>query len=211
MPTNHPAPSVARDRVTLYGAAASTDADLLAACMIPAIAKTIAASGLSSIVTGKMTGEIPEQHRSAIDAFLELSRRVAVMQHPFTSGMIGPDDAARFCRNQWGGEPVEVFAVIGLDAKLKVKMVRVVARGSISHVDVHPREVFAPLIESRCHSAIVTHNHPSGDATPSAADIQLTQRLAEVGRMVGIPVVDHLVVTRSTHTSLAAMGIIGGR
>ena len=62
--------------------------------------------------------------------------------------------------------------MLGLDARQRVRLVRTVALGSLSQVDVHPREVFRPLVRAGMHSAIVVHNHPSGDAEPSAADVE---------------------------------------
>lgn len=98
--------------------------------------------------------------------------------------------------------------VLGLDARQRVRLVREVAQGSLAHVDVHPREVFRPLVRAGMHSAILVHNHPSQDADPSEADIDLTHRLVEVGRLVGIPVLDHLVVTRTRSVSVAALGLM---
>ena len=69
-----------------------------------------------------------------------------------------------------------------------------VGQGTVAQVDVHPREVFCPLVRMRAHSCIIAHNHPSGDPTPSDADIHLTSRLVEVGTLLGVPVLDHLVL-----------------
>jgi len=102
----------------------------------------------------------------------------------------------------------ERFLVVGLDARQRVLGVYEVARGSLAHVDVHPREVFTPLVRARCHSTILVHNHPSGDADPSDADLHLTNRLCEVGKLVGIPVLDHLIITSNDSTSLTGLGFV---
>jgi DNA repair protein RadC len=86
--------------------------------------------------------------------------------------------------------------------------VRQIAVGSLAQVDVHPREVFRPLVRSGMHSVILVHNHPSGDVEPSDADLELTRRLSDVGRLVGIPVLDHLVVTRTDSISMATLGLL---
>jgi DNA repair protein RadC len=96
----------------------------------------------------------------------------------------------------------------GLDARQRVRIVELVAIGSLSSVEVHPREVFRPLVRAGMHSVIAVHNHPSGDATPSEADLELTRRLADVGVLVGIPLLDHLVVTRQEVVSMAGLGLL---
>jgi DNA repair protein RadC len=103
---------------------------------------------------------------------------------------------------------VEVFLVIPLNARQRPLDLFQVGQGTLASVDVHPREVFTPLVRMRAHSAIVAHNHPSGDAEPSAADIELTNRLVEAGNLLGIPVLDHLVLARSEFTSQAASGFL---
>jgi DNA repair protein RadC len=73
-------------------------------------------------------------------------------------------------------------------------------------VEVHPRDVFRPLIRGAAAAAIFCHNHPSGDPTPSRQDIDLTTRLREVGDLCGISVLDHVVVAADGFTSLADRG-----
>ena len=80
------------------------------------------------------------------------------------------------------------------------------ARGSLTGVEVHPRDVFRPLIRGAAAAVIFCHNHPSGDPAPSRQDVELTARLREVGELVGIPVLDHLVVGWEGYVSLAERG-----
>jgi DNA repair protein RadC len=80
------------------------------------------------------------------------------------------------------------------------------ARGSLTGVEVHPRDVFCPLIRTSAAAVIFCHNHPSGDPTPSRQDIALTMRLREVGELCGISVLDHVVVGWEGYTSLADRG-----
>jgi DNA repair protein RadC len=147
---------------------------------------------------------------AALAAACELSRRVAAADLPWAEPLRGPSDVAGYVRTRLGAAVQETFVVLGLDARQRVRLVRTVALGSLAQVDVHPREVFRPLVRAGMHSAIVVHNHPSGDAEPSAADIDLTRRLSEVGRLVGIPILDHLVVTAGAHASLAERGLVHG-
>ena len=119
-----------------------------------------------------------------------------------------PRDAAAFLRKVLGRQEQENFVIILLSARQRVMEVLQVGQGSLAQVDVHPREVFRDAVKIGAHSMIIAHNHPSGDAEPSEADIQLTHRLAEVGRLFGIPVLDHIVVTPSDSVSLASLGLL---
>jgi DNA repair protein RadC len=92
----------------------------------------------------------------------------------------------------------------GLDPKHRVVARWLVGAGSLSSAPVHPREVFGPALRLGVVASIaVTHNHPSGDAAPSPEDIAVTRRLIEAGRLLGVPLIDHVVVTPSgAHTSI---------
>ena len=88
----------------------------------------------------------------------------------------------------------EEFWTVILDNKYKVIEKLLITRGTLNRSLVHPREVFAPAIEHRAAAIILVHNHPSGDPQPSAQDIEITNRLIETGKIVGINVLDHLVI-----------------
>lgn len=91
-------------------------------------------------------------------------------------------------------ESQEVVAVLLLNTKNKVNMVTEVSRGSINGSSVHPREVFKAAVLANATRIICVHNHPSGDLTPSYADIQITKRLVKAGEILGISVLDHVIV-----------------
>ncbi len=97
-----------------------------------------------------------------------------------------------------------------LNSRQRVIEAQVIGIGSLAQVDVHPRELFRPAIRLGAHSVIVAHNHPSGDPEPSDSDVQLTHRMAEAGLLVGIPVLDHVVVTPHDSVSLAQLGLVPG-
>jgi DNA repair protein RadC len=106
-------------------------------------------------------------------------------------------------RARLAGAPVEEFWVLGLDVRHRVVVDQLAARGSLSGVEVHPRDVFRALIKAGVAAVIFCHNHPSGDPTPSRQDIELTARLREVGDTCGITVLDHVVVAAGGYYSLA--------
>jgi DNA repair protein RadC len=107
-------------------------------------------------------------------------------------------------------EPTEVFWVICLDAQHKVSAdsVQVVTRGILNSSLVHPREVFREAILRNAAAVILCHNHPSGDPTPSADDRAVTAQLAAAGRLLDIPVHDHIICGAGRFTSFAEQGLI---
>jgi DNA repair protein RadC len=100
----------------------------------------------------------------------------------------------------------EHMVVFDLDTRHRVIERRIVAIGTMTSVEVHPREVFKPAIMNGAAAMVLSHNHPSGDPTPSREDIALTTRLREVGDLVGITVLDHVVVGAEGYVSLADRG-----
>lgn len=103
----------------------------------------------------------------------------------------------------------ERFWVVALDARNRPLRRHLVALGTLDHCVVHPRDVFGPLVRGRAAACILVHNHPSGDPTPSAEDEALTGRLVDCGRLLGVPVLDHLVVARGGYVSLRDRGLGG--
>ena len=101
---------------------------------------------------------------------------------------------------------VEHFKVALLDARYRLIKWAHVSKGSLAASIVHPREVFRPAIVGSAYAIIVVHNHPSGDPKPSQDDRVITERLVSSGRIVGIPVVDHVIVGREGWTSLRQEG-----
>lgn len=122
-----------------------------------------------------------------------------------------PDDLVGLLHSAIGRREQEWFAVVLLDPKLRVMDILGVGVGSLSKVDVHPREVFTEAVRRKAHAIIVAHNHPVGRTEPSDADIALTERLWAAGQLFGIPLLDHLIMTRDDFRSLASMGLVRGQ
>ena len=105
-------------------------------------------------------------------------------------------DAISFFKRYWQQAPAndqEKFVVACLDTKNRVQCVVVVTIGTLDASLVHPREVFKPAFLEGSSSVILSHNHPSGNTTPSREDIQVTDRLTEAGKLLGIDVLDHII------------------
>lgn len=103
---------------------------------------------------------------------------------------------------------VERVRVLYLDTRNRLIMDHHVGDGSIDEAAIHPREVVKKALEIGASALILVHNHPSGNPEPSRADIHITQRIAEAGRLLGIAVHDHVIVGRHGHLSLKAKGLI---
>ena len=102
----------------------------------------------------------------------------------------------------------EQFIIVLLDNKHRYLAEEDVTKGILNKSLVHPREVFASAIEHRAAALICVHNHPSGDPEPSQEDLSITERLVEVGKLVGIPVLDHVIVGGDNYTSFADKGLL---
>ena len=113
--------------------------------------------------------------------------------------------AAAFC-SVLQDEPSEVFGILCLSTKHRVIAYHEVSRGSLDSTLVHPREVFKAAILANAAAIILTHNHPSGDPTPSPDDFALTQRLVQAGQIIGIDVLDHVIVGDGRWISFVELG-----
>lgn len=141
---------------------------------------------------------------------LELGRRAARAALPPGRVVRGLTDLEPHLRGLLDGRLKEVFLVVLLDAKNRPLRTERVSEGCLTWSVVHPREVFAPAVRESAGAVIVAHNHPSGDPTPSAQDVEVTARLQRAGELLGIPLLDHVVVGRRRCVSMRAAGLIGG-
>jgi len=107
-----------------------------------------------------------------------------------------------------GGKQQEYFLCISLNGANEVIEKRVVTIGLLDKSPVHPREVFADVITDRAAAVIFAHNHPSGDLEPSQSDLQLQEQLTEAGKILGIRVLDHVIVSRTDYYSFQEAGLI---
>jgi DNA repair protein RadC len=104
--------------------------------------------------------------------------------------------------------PVEEFHVAALDSQHRLERDITITRGLLNSSLVHPREVFREAIAERAAAVILVHNHPSGDPTPSADDRLVTDQLVAAGRLLDIPVHDHIIIGRGRYTSFAEAGLL---
>jgi DNA repair protein RadC len=141
---------------------------------------------------------------------LELGRRMEAEGRPTDGVPIrSPRDVVDSCRSSMEDLPVEEFHVAVLDSQHRLVKNILVTRGLLNSSLVHPREVFGEAIRYRASSIVLIHNHPSGDPTPSADDRVVTEQLVQAGRVLDIPVQDHIVIGRNgRYTSFAEAGLL---
>ena len=120
----------------------------------------------------------------------------------------GPEGVVNLIRELTQGLTDERFYAVSLDNRNNVLAVHLCSIGDHSSTLVHPRSVFRTAVYSSAIAIVCAHNHPSGDATPSAEDIAVTRRLYEAGKVLGIPVLDHVVIGGNTHSSMRQLGYL---
>lgn len=113
-----------------------------------------------------------------------------------------------YCRTAIGHRDVEEFRIIFLDTKLQVIGEEVQQRGTINQVSIHPREVIKAAMFRGARAIILVHNHPSGDVTPSHADLDITNKINVAAHAVGIKLFDHLIVSKNGYYSFKDHGLI---
>jgi DNA repair protein RadC len=203
-----------RTRLVAVGARACSDAELLAVVLgggavrpaglalareMLAQAGTVARLERAAVATGRGAG----RRLALVRATLELGRRAATL--PLSPSEPVRDAASVYAhfRGRLSQLDREVFVVLLLDGRNRLQGEVRVSEGTLTSAIVHPREVFAPAIRAGAAAIILVHNHPSGDPAPSAEDAALTERMRQVGEVVGIRVLDHVVIGQGRYVSLA--------
>lgn len=113
-----------------------------------------------------------------------------------------------YCRARLAHEPTERFHILFLDRKNVLIADEEQQRGTVDHTPVYPREVVKRALELGASAIIMVHNHPSGDPTPSKADIAMTREVAKAAETLGLTVHDHIVIGRAGHASFKGMGLL---
>lgn len=212
-----------RERLLAAGAEALSSAELLALVIgtgrpgrsALAVAAALlrrfgAVRGLAARSPRELTVEpgIGPARAAALVAALELGRRAAETRL-FPGARLGDSrDVFRHAHLRLRDLRRERFVALLLDSKHRLLGEVVVSEGTLTASLVHPREAFAPAIRESAAALVFVHNHPSGDPTPSAEDIELTRRLVAVGELVGIRVLDHVVIGDGRYHSFADAGRI---
>lgn len=145
---------------------------------------------------------------AALKIVPEAARRMAleeIMDRPVLSSW---DQVLAYCRIAMGREKIEQFRLLFLDTKNRLIADEMQQRGTVDHTPVYPREVIKRALELEASALIMVHNHPSGDPTPSKADIAITRQVRTAAGELGISLHDHIVIGRSGHNSFKSLGLL---
>ncbi len=211
-----------RERLLRYGAGALTNAELLAVVLntgtrgesVLELAQRLLVehSGLAGLArvdleTLRRAHGLGEAKAAKLKAALELGRRLALAQPEERPVIRTPEDAYAVAGADMATLEQEHLRVLLLDAKNRVLRTVTVSQGNVSGAQVRVAEVFKDAIRHNAPAIMLLHNHPSGDPTPSRADITLTASVVQAGELLGIEVVDHLVVGQGDFRSLRRLGL----
>lgn len=199
-----------REKMAANGAAVLTDAELIAILLRTGTAEKSAIDIASELTVDgglykRLAGitrlneltnikGLGQAKAATVLAALEIGRRIASAKPLEKIHLSCPQDVADFLMPRLRYAAKEQFVVILLNSKNKVIGTEVVSEGSLSSSVVHPREVYAPAILHHAAAIMVAHNHPSGDPKPSLEDEEVTRMLSRSGKVLGIPMIDHVVI-----------------
>ena len=167
-------------------------------------------SALGRITAGELMclQGIGSAKAAEVMAAVELGKRLNAHISRQRAMVTCPEDAADDAMPRFRYEDREHFAVILLNVKNHILSMPVISVGSLTASVVHPREVFKAAIQQTAASIILVHNHPSGDPSPGREDIEVTARMVQVGRVMDIPVLDHIILGNDNYISLKEKGVI---
>ncbi len=164
---------------------------------------TLSKSNLKTLTTCKGIG--PVKASNVLAAF-ELGRRCN-QEKKNIPNVLSPQQAllhVEEIRNKSREHLIALF----VDARHQLIAKHVIAIGSLNKSLIDPRDIFFEALQVPCLGIILAHNHPSGDPTPSSEDVSFTKSIAQAGQLLGITVIDHLVVTKDTYTSMKESGVL---
>lgn len=152
---------------------------------------------------------IKKAKASRLIALCELTKRINSYRGTAEEIKITePRIVANILMNEMQNLPQEVLKLIILNTKNVVISIKEVFKGSLNSSIVHPREIFSEALKKNAASIIICHNHPSGDPTPSKEDINITLRIKECGKIIGIELLDHVIIGNGNYASMKEKSII---
>lgn len=221
-----PLQEMPREKLIRKGAEGLTDAELLAILLgsgtsrysVPELAQIIINEQGTDGLTGLARmgfGELKKLHglgeakATKLLAALELGKR-SIRPANLPVKVQSPADAAGYFQQRFAelDLTVENFLVLSLDSRLHPLSCKRISHGTVNMTIAHPREVMREVVRAAASSFLVAHNHPSGDVKPSSDDLLLTKRLTEAGKIMMIPLTDHIIVSGEKYLSLRDEGMI---
>ena len=212
-----------RERMVAYGADHLSNGELLAILLgsgsqqesaLRLADKILVKAGELRFLPGMTLEELQEikgiglAKAVRVKAALELGKRLAQAIHSASQSINSPEDAAGLVMEEMRYHNKEYFKVLLLNTKNQVITLENISIGSLNASIVHPREIFNAALRKSAASIILLHNHPSGDPTPNREDKQVTERLVEAGKLLGINVLDHIVIGDGRFFSFKQEGLL---
>ena len=209
-------------RVENDGVSAMNDAELLAAVLgegygednaVDLSNRVLASynfSKLANLSLPELKREFKKDiHAIRVHAMFEIVRRTnKLAKHGFSKKIETAEDVYNHFVDILMEKKKEHFYALLLDSKNRVISEELISVSTLNASMIHPREVFNPAIKMSSNALILVHNHPSGDCTPSEKDKEVTKTLAEVGKLVGVSVLDHIIIGRNQFISLKEDGVV---
>jgi len=211
-----------RERLKLRGPASLSDGDLIAILLntglvgetVTDMSQRILAKhgGLRGLMLMELSEleaikGLGEAKAVRLKAALELGRRLAILSPDQRPQIASPDDVANLVRIEMAALEQEQLRVVLLDTKHRVLSIRTVYQGSVNQAQVRVAEVYRDAVRQNAVALVAVHNHPSGDPTPSAADVALTAELDRAGKLLDVELLDHLVIGQGRWVSLRRLGL----
>jgi DNA repair protein RadC len=213
-----------RERLMMVGGEAFTDTELLEAVLHLAIPRRDTKDLAKLLLRrfGSFSGVLaaPAAQLAEFDGFGDTSvanlKIVVAAAQRFARGQVASENPILsswtqlidYCRATMAFEDIEQFRILFLDKKNRLIADEVQQKGTVDHTPVYPREVIKRSLELSATAIILVHNHPSGDPSPSTADVQMTRQVIEVAKPLGITVHDHIIIGRAGHASMKALRLI---
>lgn len=185
-----------------------SNASLLSSLLnIPA--ENLACKNISEILTAPLTIKgVGVKKADKLYVIKEVIRRI-MEESPNDNPVIhGPEDVSNFFMPKLLHETKEHFMIALLNTKNRIIAAPTISIGSLSASVVHPREIFKKAIKYPCAGIILVHNHPSGDPKPSREDIAATERLVRAGKIMDIPIIDHVIIAQHNYLSMKEKDLI---
>jgi len=212
-----------REKLIQKGAEGLTDVELLA-IILRSGGRNDTAVDLSRELIKKFSGlnnlvlAEPEQlseikdigiaKATSIKALGEIAKRISNAKTNSGRFIRKPQDVYDIIKSETSGKFEEHLYLISLDRKNKVISKDLISKGTLNETLIHPREVFKKALTKNASSIILVHNHPSEELTPSLEDVKVSKRIARTGMEIGVPLIDHLVVTDRGFTSMKAQNLL---
>jgi DNA repair protein RadC len=193
--------------LTLFAALPRRDTKPLAKALLARFGSfaDVIAAPRARLMEVKGVGEAVAGHLKIVEAAAQRLAKSRVMGRPALSSWAALPD---YCTAAMARAETEEFRVLFLDRKNVLIADEVQNRGTVDHTPVYPREIVKRALELSASAIILVHNHPSGDPTPSKADISMTREIVAAAKALGLAVHDHLVIGRGGHASFKSLGLL---